>query len=239
MSTNRNGKIALVAFVVYSVTILGASIPTVVKRENSFFPPVSPISIPLWVIPMMLCTAWLLEGFKPEILRISRTSIYVAPSGCLIPLAIALFLGCQPMYLTSFLIGVLIMAGVMFKLSKPDFLKGTIRFKFSHALALSYGAAALASLLMYGVADVALNISILAPLAGSVGTVGILIGSIATALELSSKTATPATFKQRIVLGSNGVRDVLWSPLLVAAILFTIPTILQILGLRVPTPALA
>jgi hypothetical protein len=227
MDHDQIGKISLIAFVVYSATILGVNIP--LKPDKTSPTWAAPLSMPLWVIPVTLSVAWLLEGFKPEALQIKRTSIYLAPSGCLIPLAMAAFFGFQLMYLTPFLIGVLIMAGLMFKLSKPDFLKGTIRFKFSYALVLSYGAAALAALLMYGTADIALNVSILAPLAGSVGTVGILLGNIATALELSSQTATPATFKQRIILGSNGVRDVLWSPLLVAVVLFTIPTMLQML----------
>jgi len=216
MSHSKFGKIALVAFATYSATM-----PHQIPLQDY-----ASIQIPLWIFPAILFVAWLLEGLKADALQIPRTNICLTPSGALIPLTTGLFLTCQLRYLTPFAIGVVMMAGLMFKLSKPDFLRGSIRFKLSYALALSYGIAALAALLMEGRPDVAFNIRFLAPLAGAVGTVGILIGNVATGLELSSKTTTPATFKQKIILGGNGVHDVLWSPLIVAVILFTIPEIM-------------
>jgi hypothetical protein len=185
--------------------------------------PNASIRIPIWIFPAILTIAWLLEGFKADALQIRRTNICLALSGALIPFVIALLLGFQLEYLTPFAIGVVMMAGFMFKLSKPDFLRGNIRFKLSYALTISYGVAALAALLMKGTTDIAFNIQFLAPLAGAVGTVGILIGNIATGLELLSQASTPATFKQKIILGSDGVRDVLWAPLFVAVLLFTVP----------------
>ena len=207
-------KVIPVVFAVYSAAMLKVEIPT------------TPLPFPLWVFSVVLVVAWFLEGLKPDALQLKRANICFSVSGAFIPLAIALYLGFQSTYVMPFMIGLLIMAGLMFKLSKPDFLKGSIRFKLGYALAISYGTSALAALLMYSGSSIDLNIRTLAPLAGAVGTTGILIGNIATALELSSQKATPATFKQKIVLGGNGVRDVLWAPLIVAVILFTVPAIL-------------
>jgi hypothetical protein len=225
MNRRNLGKAGLVGLTVYASAMLGLSIPRADYAS---------LSIPIWILPAILLVAWLTEGLKPDAIQIGKTNICLTPSGALIPLAIALFFGFQLMYLMPFAIGLLIMAGLMFKLSKPDFLKGIVRFKPSYALAISYGAAAFAALLMYGTADFALNIKTLAPLAGAVGTAGILIGNIATGLELSSQKATPATYKQKIVLGANGVCDVLWIPLFIALILFTIPAILAELHIMYP-----
>jgi hypothetical protein len=217
MNRSKTAKVLLVAFVVYVSAIGNLNIP---RGANP------PFAMPLWVFLLILLIAWLLEGVKSDTLQIRTTNICLAPSGALIPLIVALFLGLQSMYAMPFAIGLLIMSGLMFKLSKPDFLKGSVRFKPEYALALSYFTAALAALLIYGTPDFAFNIRILAPLAGAIGTTGILIGNIATGLELSSQKSTPATFKQKIILGGNGIRDVLWVPLFVAVILFTVPIIL-------------
>lgn len=221
MSHSKAGKIAPVVFAVYSVAM-----PYGMPLQNY-----ASIQIPLWIFPAILLIAWLIEGLRVDVLQIGRTNICLTLSGAIIPFAVALFLGCQFPYFIPFAIGFLMVSGLMFKFTKPDFLRGTVRFKLSYALTFSYGAAALVALLMYGRPDIAFNIQFLAPLAGAVGTAGILIGNIATGLELSSQTATPATFKQKIVLGSLGISDVLWSPLIVAVILFTVPEILRNLHL--------
>ncbi len=227
MSPSKVGKIFLVAFVAYC-----AAMPQKIPPEDLV--PNALIRIPIWIFPAILTAAWLLEGFKADALQIRRTNICFALSGALIPSAIALLLGLQPEYLMPFAIGVVMMAGFMFKLSKPDFLRGTIRFKLGYALLFSYGVAALAALLMKGTTNVVLNIQFLAPLAGAVGTVGILIGNVATGLELLSQASTPASFKQKIILGSNGVRDVLWVPLFVAVLLFTVPELYSKLQTLLP-----
>jgi hypothetical protein len=217
MNKSKAGKLLLVIFIMYVSAMGNLNIP---RGANP------PFAMPFWVFLLILLMAWLLEGVKSDILQIRRTNICLSPSGALIPFVISLFLGLQSMYAMPFAIGLLIMSGLMFKLSKPDFLKGSVRFKPEYALALSYFIAALAALLMYGTTDFAFNIRVLAPLAGAIGTTGILIGNIATGLELSSQKSTPATFKQKIILGGNGIRDILWVPLFIAMLLFTVPTIL-------------
>jgi hypothetical protein len=216
MSRAKVGKAFIIAFAVYC-----AAMPYNIPLER--FVPNALIRIPIWIFPIILSIAWLAEGTKADRIQIRRTNICLTPSGALIPFAIAMLLGFQLEYLMPFAIGVAMMAGFMFKFSKPDLLRGNVRFKLGYALMFSYGIAAFAALIMKGTTDVAFNIQFLAPLAGAVGMVGILLGNIATGLELLSQASTPATFKQKIILGSNGVRDVLWAPLFVAILLFTVP----------------
>lgn len=225
MAHSKAAKTALIALMVYSAA-MPFKIPIPAPQENM---PAPTLQIPLWIFPAIAALAWLLEGLKADALHIRRTNICLAVSGAIIPLILSLLLISHYQYFMPFAIGLVIMAGLMYKLSKPDFLRGNIRFKLGYALVFSYGIAALAALLMYGSTVVAFNIQFLSPLAAAVGTVGILVGNIATGLELLSQAATPASFKHKIILGNNGARDVLWAPIYSAILLFTFPEIYAML----------